>query len=69
MTRLSSNRWKLWFSVNGTWVSGYNDNKFTATDISNISGNKIGDIMNIGGSNWNLFIDEMNTETKKERLK
>ena len=62
------NRGKMWSNENGMWVSGYNDNKITVTntdgvDISN-GGGKRGDIMNIRGSNWNIFIDQMNTSTK-----
>ena len=77
LTRYSprtSNRGKIWSSTNGTWVSGYNDNKFTfsntnGTDMSNIGGDKIGDIMNIRGSNWNLIIDQMDASTKKRTVK
>jgi hypothetical protein len=45
-------------------MSGYDDNKIMATntdgtELSNVGGDKKGDIMNIRGSNWNLFFDQM----------
>ena len=68
-TPKSINRGKLWTTENGTWVSGYNDNKITATNMDGtelliIGGDKNGDIMNIRGSNWNLFIDQMDNDKK-----
>jgi hypothetical protein len=67
----TTNRGKLWSNENGTWISGYNDNKIMATntdgtELPNQGGDKNGDIMNMRGSNWNLFIDQMNI-TKKQR--
>lgn len=63
------NRGKLWTNESGIWISGYDDNKFTTTDtnarnLSSISSSKNGDIMNIRGSNWNLFIDTMDMSKK-----
>ena len=74
LTRYSprtTNRGKLWSNETGTWISGYNDNKIIATnmdgsELPNRGGDKNGDIMNIRGSNWNVFIDQMDM-TKKER--
>ena len=72
LTRYSprtTNRGKLWSSENSQWVSGYNDNKITTTntdgtELSNMDSEKNGDIMNIRGSNWNLFIDLMDITNK-----
>ena len=66
----TSNRGKIWSSSNGTWVSGYNDNKIT---VSNMDGNELvgtptGQIMNIQGSNWNLFIDQMDIGKKQRTV-
>ena len=72
LTRYSprtSNRGKMWSTENGMLISGYNDNKITMTNtdgvnILNDGGGKRGDIMNIRGSSWNIFIDQMNTSSK-----
>jgi hypothetical protein len=64
----TSNRGKIWSSSNGTWVSGYNDNKITVSNMDGkeLVGTPTGQIMNIQGSNWNLFIDQMDI-SKKQR--
>jgi hypothetical protein len=71
----STIRGKLWTNESGIWVSGYNDNIFTTTDTDgrNLSivkshSKKIDDIMNIRGSNWNLFIDQMDIDKKTRRV-
>jgi photosystem II stability/assembly factor-like uncharacterized protein len=65
----SSNRGKIWSSSTGAWVSGYNDNTLSISnpdgkDASNNASTKSGDIMNIRGSNWNLFFDQMDMTNK-----
>jgi hypothetical protein len=67
----SSNRGKIWSTENGTWISGYNDNKLTFSntdgkELINLGRDKNGDIMNMNiiGSSWNLIIDQMDNVNK-----
>lgn len=67
----SANRGKIWTTENGTWISGYNDNKLTFSNTDGkeliyMSGDKNSDIvnMNIIGSSWNLIIDQMDIVNK-----